>query len=225
MNKIVVAIDGPAGAGKTTVSKLVAKQLGFVHVDTGAMYRAVTYKLLKSNISLDDIEEIKKVLDKLDINFKIEDNELKITIDNVDVSDEIRSEYISANVNIVAAIPEVRKKLRELQRSVGSQYNCVMEGRDITTAVFPETKFKFYLDAPVEERALRRYNELVQKGEKVSLEEVKLAIIRRDELDRTRGINPLKVDDNAIVINTYGLTQQQVADKIVEYVKKIMFCK
>lgn len=225
MNKIVVAIDGPAGAGKTTVSRLVAKQLGFVHVDTGAMYRAVTYKLLKSNISLDDIEEIKKVLDKLDINFKIEDNELRITIDNVDVSDEIRSEYISANVNIVAAIPEVRKKLRELQRSVGSQYNCVMEGRDITTAVFPETKFKFYLDAPVEERALRRYNELVQKGEKVSLEEVKLAIIRRDELDRTRGINPLKVDDNAIVINTYGLTQQQVADKIVEYVKKIIFCK
>lgn len=222
MNKTVIAIDGPAGAGKTTVSRLVAKKLGFVHVDTGAMYRAVTYKLLNSGVSLDDIEEVKNVLDKLNIKFEIQNNELKIIIDNVDVSDKIRTEYISANVNIVAAIPEVRKKLRELQRLVGSQYDCVMEGRDITTAVFPETKFKFYLDAPVEERALRRYKELVEKGERVSLEEVKSAIIRRDELDKTRGINPLKIDENAIIINTYGLSQEQVADIIVEHVKKIM---
>ncbi|MCS7151408.1 MAG: (d)CMP kinase [Endomicrobia bacterium] len=220
-NKIVVAIDGPAGAGKTTVSKLVAKKLGFVHVDTGAMYRAVTYKLLNSDISLDDIEAIKKTLETLDIDFKLEDDELKVLVDKKDVSKEIRSEYVSANVNFVAAIPEVRQKLRELQRLIGMKYNCVMEGRDITTAVFPETKFKFYLDAPVEERALRRYNELVEKGDKVTFEEVKSAIIRRDELDRTRGINPLRIDENAIVINTFGLTQQQVADKIVEYVKSM----
>ncbi|MCX7940558.1 MAG: (d)CMP kinase [Endomicrobia bacterium] len=220
-NKIVVAIDGPAGAGKTTVSKLVAKKLGFVHVDTGAMYRAVTYKLLNSDISLDDIEAIKKTLETLDIDFKLEDDELKVLVDKKDVSKEIRSEYVSANVNFVAAIPEVRQKLRELQRLIGMKYNCVMEGRDITTAVFPETKFKFYLDAPVEERAFRRYNELVEKGDKVTFEEVKSAIIRRDELDRTRGINPLRIDENAIVINTFGLTQQQVADKIVEYVKSM----
>lgn len=217
---IIVAIDGPAGAGKTTVSRLVAKKLGFVHIDTGAMYRAVTYKLLKSNISLDDVEEVKRVIDNLDISFNLEDNEIIVLIDKTDISSEIRSGYVSANVNIVAAIPCVREKLRILQRELGNRYNCVIEGRDITTVVFPETKFKFYLDAPVEERALRRYNELLQKGENVSFEEVKQSIIRRDELDRTRGINPLKIDENAIVIDTFGLSQQEVADIIVEYVKK-----
>ncbi|MCX7716385.1 MAG: (d)CMP kinase [Endomicrobia bacterium] len=217
---VVIAIDGPAGAGKTTVSKLVAKKLGFVHIDTGAMYRAVTYKLLKSNISLDDIEAVKQVVESLDISFNLKDNELFILIDKIDISPEIRSEYVSANVNIVAAIPFVREKLRCLQRELGKKYNCVMEGRDIATVVFPDTKFKFYLDAPVEERAIRRYKELLQKNEQVNFEEVKKAIIRRDELDTTRGINPLKIDDNALVINTYGLTQDEVAEKIVEYVRQ-----
>lgn len=217
---IIVAIDGPAGAGKTTVSRLVAKKLGFVHIDTGAMYRAVTYKLLKSNVSLDDVEEVKRIIDNLDISFDLIDDEIVVLIDKTDVSSEIRSGYVSANVNIVAAIPYVREKLRMLQRELGNMYDCVIEGRDITTVVFPDTKFKFYLDAPVEERALRRYNELLQKGENVSFEEVKQSIIRRDELDRTRGINPLKVDDNAVVIDTFGLSQQEVADIIVEHVRK-----
>ncbi len=217
---IVIAIDGPAGAGKTTVGRLVAEKLGFVHIDTGAMYRAVTYKLLESNVPLDDFDKIKNIIDNLDISFCLKNNEIVVLIDKVDVSSKIRSKCVSDNVNTVAAIPCVREKLRKLQRELGSKYNCVMEGRDITTAVFPETEFKFYLDAPVKERALRRYKELLQKGEKISLEEVEQSIIRRDELDRTRGINPLKIDSTAVVINTYGLTQQEVAEIIVEHVRK-----
>ncbi len=218
MKPVVIAIDGPAGAGKTTVSKIVAKKLGFLHVDTGAMYRAITYKLLKSGISLDDIESIEKIIETTNISFKQKDNEIIIFIDNIDLSKKIRSEYVTANVNIVASIPIVREKLRQIQRYLGEHYNCVIEGRDITTAVFPDTKYKFYLDAPVEERALRRYKEMIQKGEQADLQQIKEAIIRRDNLDKTRGINPLKIGSDVIVINTLGLTPQQVAEKIISYI-------
>lgn len=217
----VIAIDGPAGSGKTTVAKLVAKKLNFLHIDTGAMYRAITYKLLKSGISLDDIEAVEKILNDTNIDFIQQDNEIVMRLDGIDVSKKIRSEYISANVNIVSAIPQVRKKLREYQRHLGERFNCVIEGRDITTVVFPDTKYKFYLDAPVEERAKRRYNELKQKGDNVEFESVKESIIRRDRLDQTRGINPLKIGPDVTVINTMNLTPQQVAEKIIEYVKNM----
>jgi len=218
---IIIAIDGPAGSGKSTVSKLVAKKLGIANVDTGAMYRAVTYKLLKSGVSLDDIEEIKRVLEETKITFEQRDNDFIIFIDGVDVTKKIRSEFISANVNIVASIPEVRNKLRELQRSVGLTTSCVIEGRDITTVVFPDTKYKFYLDAPIEERVKRRFSELKQKGEEINFESLKESIARRDKLDQTRGINPLRIAEDAIVINTMGLTPLQVAEIIIDHVKKI----
>ncbi len=221
MKTTVIAIDGPAGSGKSTVSKIVAKKLGIANVDTGAMYRAITYKLLKSNISLDDLDAIKKVLDETKITFEQNENDFRMFIDGDDVSKKIRSEYISANVNIIAAIPEVRNKLREIQRSIGLKTSCVIEGRDITTVVFPDTKYKFYLDAPIEERVKRRYAELKQKGEEINFDSLKESIARRDKLDQTRGINPLRIDKDAIVINTMGLSAQQVAEKIIDYIKYI----
>jgi cytidylate kinase len=221
MKNIVIAIDGPAGSGKSTVSKIVAKKLGIANLDTGAMYRAITYKLLKLGVSLDDVEEIKHVLQEIKISVEQKDTEFIIFIDGEDVSKKIRSEYISANVNIVASIPEVRKKLREIQRYIGSTTNCVIEGRDITTAVFPDTKYKFYLDAPIEERVRRRFAELKQKGEEVDFDSLKESIARRDKLDQTRGINPLRVAEDAIVINTQNLSAQQVAEVIIEHIKKL----
>ncbi len=219
--RLIIAIDGPAGSGKTTVSKIVAKKLGIINVDTGAMYRAITYELLKKKVCLDNIEEIRKNIDKIRLKFKLKNKELVILTNGRNISKKIRSEFVSSKVNIVSQIPEVRQKLRKIQRSIGLKYDCVIEGRDITTVVFPDTKYKFYLDAPVTERALRRYKELKQLGEKVTFQEVKKALYYRDKLDKTRGINPLKIADDAVVINTKNLTPNKVAEKIVSYVKNL----
>ncbi|MEW6557954.1 MAG: (d)CMP kinase [Elusimicrobiota bacterium] len=218
--KPIVAIDGPAGAGKSTIAKIVARELRYLYIDTGAMYRAITWKALNHKIDLRNKEKIIQLAKKTDINLVQTDDKLKIFVDNKDVSEKIRSENVTKNTNTVAAIQGVRAILRRKQRQIGKNGGVVMEGRDITTAVFPDAEKKFYLDAKPKERALRRWKELKMKGQKVSLTKIAEAIRRRDYRDRNRGINPLRKAKDAIVIDSTNMLPYQVAEKILTEVQK-----
>lgn len=221
--KLIVAIDGPAGAGKSTVAKLVAKRLKFIYIDTGAMYRALTYKALKNKINLSDEKAVVRMARNTDLQLKYHPAKgLKIILDNQDVSREIRREYISRHTNTLASIQGVRKILRQKQRAIGKNGKVVMEGRDITTAVFPDARYKFYLDASIDERARRRYKELLARGQKVKLEKIKESIRIRDWKDKHRGINPLRQAPDAIPIDSTNMTLKEVANFIIATVKKCL---
>lgn len=211
--KIKIAIDGPAGVGKTTIAKKLTSILNLKSIDTGATYRAVTYILLKNGIDLDDDAGIKEALKKIKISFKNE----KIYVNNIDVTNKIRTEKISKLTNILAANPIVRKHLRKLQKRLSKNGNCVMEGRDIGTVVMPDADFKFYLDATPLERAKRRYKELKKN---LNFKKLLKSIQRRDHLDKTRGISPLKPAKDAIIIDTTNLSFNQVIEKILKIIKK-----
>ncbi len=214
--KTVVAIDGPAGAGKSTIAKIVARELGYLYIDTGAMYRAITWKTMANKIDLCDEKKIVEMSKKTDIKLVQSDDKLKIFVDGKNVSEKIRSENVTKNTNTIAAIQGVRKILRDKQRLLGKNGGVVMEGRDIGTAVFPDTEKKFYLDAKPKERAVRRWKELKANGKRVSLKKIAQAIRRRDYRDRHRGISPLKKAKDAIVIDSTSLTQKLVAQKILD---------
>ncbi len=214
--KPVVAIDGPAGAGKSTIAKIVARELGYLYIDTGAMYRAITWKAMTNKIDLRDEKKIVEMAKKTGIKLTQSDDKLKIFVDGKNVSEKIRSENVTKNTNTIAAIQGVRKILRDKQRLLGKNGGVVMEGRDIGTAVFPDAEKKFYLDAKPKERAVRRWKELKAKGKSVSLKKIAEAIKRRDYRDIHRGISPLKKAKDAIVIDSTSLTQKQVAQKILD---------
>ncbi|OQA91626.1 MAG: Cytidylate kinase [Elusimicrobia bacterium ADurb.Bin231] len=216
--KYIIAIDGPAGAGKSSIAKMVAKKLGFVYIDTGAMYRAVTWKVLNSGIGFNNKNKISEMTKKTSIELKYTPEKLKVYVDGTDVTESIRSQEVTLKTNIISSIQEVRNVLREKQRQLGKTGGVVMEGRDIGTYVFPAAEFKFYLDAKPRERALRRWNELKAKGRNVDLKEITLAIYRRDYCDRHRGISPLKKAPGAIVIDSTNMTQKEVAEKILKTV-------
>ncbi len=218
MKKFIITIDGPAGAGKSTVAKIVAKKLGYIYIDTGAMYRAITYKALQKNIALNNHKELVNLAKKTKINLDQKNAKLKVFVDNKDVSKEIRTELVSKHTNTVASIKGVRKVMRSIQKKIGKNTGIVMEGRDIGTCVFPKAKFKFYLDASPEERAKRRYKELKAKKEKVNIQQIKKSIMHRDYLDKTRKINPLKQAKDAIRIDTTNMTLKQVANFILKHV-------
>lgn len=209
--KGVVAIDGPAGAGKSTIAKMLAQQLGYRYVDTGAMYRALTWKALKKNVPFSSPEELTKMAETTRLRFVRKKGLNHILVDNTDVTGLIRTQLVTKMTNTLAAIQGVRRVLRQLQREMGRQGGVVMEGRDIGTAVFPEAKYKFYLDASPLERAKRRYRELKAKNKRVSLRSIADAIRRRDYKDKTRGISPLKVAPGATVVDTTDMTLQEVA--------------
>jgi len=212
----IIAIDGPAGAGKSTIAKIVAKKLGYTYIDTGAMYRAITWQVMANRIGFKDRDKIVELTKKTEINFKRTDDRLKIFIDGRDVTEDIRSSDVTQKTNIIASIPGVRDILRTKQRQMGKNGGIVMEGRDIGTYVFPDAEKKFYLDAKPRERALRRWKELQAKGRNVSLKDITRAIYRRDFCDKHRGISPLKQAPDAIVIDSTSLTLGQVARKIID---------
>lgn len=211
---MIIAIDGPSGAGKSTVAKLLSKELNFERIDTGAMYRAFAYKFYKNNLDITE-ENINKVLNETDIDY-IEGN---VYLDGENVEAYIRNEQISKLSSNISKIQEVRAKMVELQRKIASTKSVVLEGRDITTVVFPDADFKFYITANSEARAKRRYDELIKKGENVTLEEILEDINKRDHNDMTREISPLKIAEDAVVIDTSEYSIDEVIEKLINIIK------
>lgn len=214
----VVAIDGPAGSGKGTITQIIADKLNLECIDTGAMYRCVALEMLNKNIELDELDKIKELLEVIDIKF--EDDNKKVILNGQDVSKEIRSNEVTNKVSYVSAIKEVRLKLVDLQRKIAANKNIIMEGRDITTVVFPNADVKIYLDADVEERARRRFKQNQEKNIESTYEDVLQKMIERDENDKNKEFGALKIADDAIVIDSTHLTANQVVDKIVKIIKK-----
>ena len=217
---MIIAMDGPAGSGKSTISKLVAKDLDLIYLDTGAMYRLVTLKALKMGIldgNLEDLDKINELLDNLEIDIR-EDG---FYLDGVDVSEEIRKPIVSENVSKIAAIKEVRIKMVDLQRAFSKAKNVILDGRDIGTVVFPNADLKVFLVADARERANRRYKELTEKGENVSLEEIYQNILMRDKIDSTREEAPLKKAEDAIEVDTTSKSIDEVKEEILNLYKNL----
>ncbi len=215
MERRVVAIDGPAGAGKSTVAQLAAKKLGYTYIDTGAMYRAVAWKTLQQKKPVTD-ELILSVVPDIKIDLQYEDGKTRVFVDGREVTGEIRTPEINGIVSQVAMLGPVRKKLVELQRQMAERVSVLMDGRDIATHVLPNADVKIFLTASIEERARRRATELQQKGYDVKLEDIKHDIAARDKADSEREISPLMQAEDAVLLDTTSLTIDQVVEKILE---------
>ena len=217
---MIVAIDGPAASGKSTTAKMVAKKLKMTYLDTGAMYRAVTLALLRSNTDLDDYDSVSQVVDELELDIYDQGSKTAVRLDGEDVTQEIRSMQVTENVSAVSAVKYVREAMVEIQRNIGKKTNCVVEGRDIGTVVFPDAEFKIFMVADVKMRAERRLKELLEMGENRSLQEVMTDLKRRDEKDSTRSHSPLQKADEAIEIDTSMLSIDQQVEKIINLVRE-----
>lgn len=210
-----IAVDGPSGAGKSTIAKAVAQKLGIDYIDTGAMYRAIGYKMLKEGVSTNDLDGIQKLLDTTEIDFSKGDT----ILDGKIINDQIRTPEISRQASACSAVGIVRKKLVDLQQKMGQAKSVVMDGRDIGTVVFPDAEYKFFITASPEERAKRRYRELLAKGQKVNYEQVLTDITARDYNDSTREVTPLRKAEDAIEVDTTNMTIEEVIDYICKEMK------
>ena len=211
MRNLVIAVDGPAGAGKSTIAKIIADKLNINYIDTGAMYRAITYKCLQNNIDINNEEDVINIAKQCDIDFK--DNNIYLN-GNI-LKDEIRTMEVSNNVSNVAKIKEVRYLMVDIQRNIGKMSSVILDGRDIGSYVFPNADYKFFLIATPEERGNRRYKELINKGYDVNLEEIIKDIIKRDEIDSNREFAPLVKAEDAIEIDTTGKNIDEVVNSVL----------
>lgn len=219
--KSVIAIDGPAGAGKSTIAKRLAKRLNYRYLDTGAMYRAVTWYVVNNNIDLSNKEKIGEIAKKINISFNTDENgNTSIFVNGKNVNNEIRKNIIDKNVSEVAKISKVRSEMVKIQKRIAKNGKIIVDGRDIASRVLPDADLKVYLTASVEERARRRYNELIQKGISSDFEKVKEDIKKRDYIDKNRDNSPLTKTDDAILVDSTNLSIKEVVDKISGLIKE-----
>ena len=217
---INVAIDGPGGAGKSTISKRAAKELGFLYVDTGALYRAVGLNAMRTGADLNDTESIEKSLNGISVDLKYENGEQVVLLNGENVSSLIRTPEASMSASAVSSVPKVRKFLFSLQQNIAAKNNCIMDGRDIGTVVLPNAQVKIFLTASPEERAMRRYKELVEKGESVEYENVLAELKQRDYNDSHRVLAPLKPAEDSVLVDTTGLNLEESVEKIIKMIKE-----
>ena len=216
MNNLIVAIDGPAGSGKSTIAKLLAKKYNLTYIDTGAMYRMITLYLLENNIDISDLKEVERVLNTVNLDMQGD----KFYLDNVDVSTKIREKRINDNVSKVASIKIVRSNLVDLQRKISNNKDVILDGRDVGTVIFPNAQVKIFLIASPEERARRRYNEFLEKKTEITYDEVLKSIKERDHIDSTRDESPFVKADDAIELDSTNLTIEDVINFMSKEIEK-----
>ena len=212
---MIIAIDGPSASGKSTTAIGVASNLGITYLDTGAMYRAVTYTILNVKVDVTNDASMSKFLEKIDLSFDKSNN---ILVDGIKLSDKIRSQNISSQASKISQNPLVREKMVDIQRKIGNTNDCVLEGRDIGTVVFPDANYKFFLVADLETRAKRRYNDMMKSGENCNFKDVLDGLKKRDEMDTRRAHSPLTIADDAIVIDTSRLKINEQINKIIQII-------
>ena len=220
MKHLIIAIDGPAGSGKSTVAHRVARTLKVPYIDTGAMYRAVTLKAMRQNISLEDPKKLSELARKARIRFRDGAKKQRVFLDGHNVTKAIRLPELTKNVFYIAKAPLIRREMVKKQRALGKEEGAVMEGRDIGTVVFPRADYKFYLDADPRVRAERRYKELIKSGKRITLAKVLGDLKKRDTSDKTRSEGPLRQAKDALRIDTTSLTIQEVVDRILQVVSR-----
>lgn len=213
----IITIDGPSGSGKGTVSRLIASKLAFNYLDSGALYRALSISSLRKDVKLGNIEGLVDLVEQMDIRFETEDTYFKIFLDEMDITDQMRTEDIGVRASKIASYPEIRQSLLKRQRKFAFGRGLVADGRDMGTVVFPDADLKIYLTASIEERAQRRYKELIDKGEDVSLRALAAQVRDRDARDTNREVSPLVAANDALTIDTSGLSVSRVLISIIEH--------
>ena len=219
-NKLIITVDGPAAAGKSTVSKILSQRISYMYLDTGALYRACAYKASECGILSDDERSLSELCEKMRVSLKRVDGDMRILVDGDDMTQKIRTEQIGFLASKISAIPAVREALLSLQRKAGEKGGVIAEGRDMGTVVFPYADLKFFLDAEVRERVQRRYLEILERGDNADYEEIRMRLIKRDQQDMTREISPLRQTDDSILIDTTILSVEEVVEKMSGIIKK-----